>query len=300
MAAGDTRAQPISTGAANLLFVAPALLLFGLFVLLPLASSVFYAFTNWSGFAEPEWVGLANFRRALADPVHLASYLHVTLYILGTLVLEVSFGLVMAVVLNSDRMGFALMRGMFFSPMVLSMTAAGVLWAFVLDYRLGLLNSVLRGLGLEDWALPWLSQGSTALIAIMFVSGWRFAGFYMIIFFAALRRIPRNLYEAATLDGAGPVRQFFTITLPLLRSQMLTCILLAITGGFAGFDLFFTMTNGGPFNATEVPATWIIRQGFDNNQLGYATAMTVILAVVVLCISVVYLRLTERNDAIRY
>lgn len=300
MAAGDTRAQPISTGAANLLFVAPALLLFGLFVLLPLASSVFYAFTNWSGFAEPEWVGLANFRRALADPVHLASYLHVTLYILGTLVLEVSFGLVMAVVLNSDRMGFALMRGMFFSPMVLSMTAAGVLWAFVLDYRLGLLNSVLRGLGLEDWALPWLSQGSTALIAIMFVSGWRFAGFYMIIFFAALRRIPRNLYEAATLDGAGPVRQFFTITLPLLRSQMLTCILLAITGGFAGFDLFFTMTNGGPFNATEVPATWIIRQGFDNNQLGYATAMTVILAVVVLCVSVVYLRLTERNDAIRY
>ena len=300
MAAGDTRAQPISTGAANLLFVAPALLLFGLFVLLPLASSVFYAFTNWSGFAEPEFVGLANFRRALADPVHLASYFHVTLYILGTLVLEVCFGLVMAVVLNSNRMGFALMRGMFFSPMVLSMTAAGVLWAFVLDYRLGLLNSVLRGLGLDDWALPWLSQGSTALVAIMFVSGWRFAGFYMIIFFAALRRIPRNLYEAATLDGAGPIRQFFTITLPLLRQQMLTCILLAVTGGFAGFDLFFTMTNGGPFNATEVPATWIIRQGFDNNQLGYATAMTVILAVVVLCISVVYLRLTERNDAVRY
>ena len=300
MAGRETRAQPIATGAANLLFVAPAFLLFGLFVLLPLISSVFYAFTSWSGYSAAEWVGLANFRRALADPVHLASYLHVTLYILGTLVLEVSFGLVMAVVLNSDRLGFSLMRGMFFSPMVLSMTAAGVLWAFVLDYRLGLLNSVLRGLGLADWALPWLSQSSTALIAIMFVSGWRFAGFYMIIFFAALRRIPRNIHEAATLDGAGPVKQFFTITLPLLRQQMLTCVLLAITGGFAGFDLFFTMTNGGPFNATEVPATWIIRQGFDNNQLGYATAMTVILAVVVLVVSVIYLRVTERGDDVRY
>lgn len=296
----DTRPRPISSGAANLLFVAPAFLLFGLFVLLPLASSVYYAFTEWSGYADPEWVGLQNFRRALTDPVHLASYLHVTLYILGTLVFEVSFGLVMAVVLNSERFGFSIMRGMFFSPMVLSMTAAGVLWAFVLDYRLGLLNMALRSLGLADWALPWLSESSTALIAIMFVSGWRFAGFYMIIFFAALRRIPRTIYEAATLEGASPLRQFFTITLPLLRQQMLTCVLLAITGGFAGFDLFFTMTNGGPFNATEVPATWIIRQGFDNNQLGYATAMTVILAVVVLAIAAVYLRLSEKGDHVRY
>jgi ABC-type sugar transport system permease subunit len=134
----------------------------------------------------------------------------------------------------------------------------------------------------------------------MFVSGWRFAGFYMIIFFAALRRIPRGIHEAATLDGASPLRQFFTITLPLLRQQTLTCVLLAITGGFAGFDLFFTMTNGGPFNATEVPATWIIRQGFDNNQLGYATAMTVILAVVVLVVAMLYLRLTERGEHVRY
>jgi ABC-type sugar transport system permease subunit len=300
MADRDSRARPISTGAANLLFVAPAFLLFGLFVLLPLLSSVYYAFTSWSGYAEPEWVGLDNFRRALTDPVHLRSYLHVTLYILGTLVLEVGFGLAMAVLLNSDRFGFALMRGMFFSPMVLSMTAAGVLWAFVLDYRLGLLNSVLRGMGLDDWAAPWLSEPGTALVAIMFVSGWRFAGFYMIIFFAALRRIPLGIYEAATLDGASPLRQFFTITLPLLRQQTLTCVLLAITGGFAGFDLFFTMTNGGPFNATEVPATWIIRQGFDNNQLGYATAMTVILAVVVLVVAMLYLRLTERGEHVRY
>lgn len=300
MADRTPRAQPLSRGAANLLFVAPAFLLFGVFVLFPLVSSFYYAFTEWSGYAEPTWVGLANFRRALADPVHLSAYLHVTLYILGTLVFEVGFGLVMAVLLNSDRFGFSIMRGMFFSPMVLSMTAAGVLWAFVLDYRLGLLNSVLRWLGLEDWAQPWLSQGETALIAIMFVSGWRFAGFYMIIFFAALRRIPRSIYEAATLDGASPLWQFFTITLPLLRQQMLTCVLLAVTGGFAGFDLFFTMTNGGPFNATEVPATWIIRQGFDNNQLGYATAMTVILAVVVLVVALIYLRVTERGDHVHY
>jgi ABC-type sugar transport system permease subunit len=290
----------IASGWANLGFALPALVLFGVFVLLPLATSLWFSLTSWNGFTAPEFVGLDNFRRAFRDTVHLWSYVHVTLYILGTLVLEVSFGLVMAVLLNSDRMGFGVMRGLFFTPMILSMTAAGVLWTFVLDYRLGLLNAVLTSVGLADWTRPWLSEPQTALIAIMFVSGWRFAGFYMIIFFAALRRIPRNIYEAATLDGAGPVRQFFTITLPLLRAQMLTCVLLAVTGGFAGFDLFFTLTNGGPFNATEVPATWIIRQGFDNNELGYATALTVILAVVVLLIALVYIRVTERLDVARY
>lgn len=290
----------IARGPANILFAVPALVLFGLFVLLPLGSSLWFAFTSWNGFTAPEFVGLDNFQRAFRDTVHLWSYVNVILYILGTLLLEVTFGLVMAVLLNSDRLGFGLMRGLFFTPMILSMTAAGVLWAFVLDYRLGLLNAVLTSLGLQDWTRPWLSEPATALIAIMFVSGWRFAGFYMIIFFAALRRIPRNIYEAATLDGAGPVRQFFTITLPLLRASMLTCVLLAVTGGFAGFDLFFILTNGGPFNATEVPATWIIRQGFDNNQLGYATALTVILAVVVLAVALVFLRLSERVNVVRY
>lgn len=290
----------IASGPANLLFALPALVLFAAFVLLPLATSVWFAFTSWNGFTAPEFVGLANFRRAFRDTVHLWSYVHVVLYILGTLLFEVTFGLVMAVLLNSDRRGFGLMRGLFFTPMILSMTAAGVLWAFVLDFRLGLLNAVLTSVGLESWTRPWLSESETALVAIMVVSGWRFAGFYMIIFFAALRRIPRSVHEAAMLDGAGPVRRFFTITLPLLRAQTLTCVLLAVTGGFAGFDLFFTLTNGGPFNSTEVPATWIIRQGFDNNELGYATALTVILAAVVLVIALVYMRLTERLDVPRY
>lgn len=296
----EDRSAPIASGAVNLLFVAPAMVLFGLFVLLPMASAFFYAFTQWDGFTKPVFVGLANFQRALTDPEHLMSYVHVVLYILGTFVFEVSFGLVMAVLLNSDRKGFALMRGFFFSPVVLSMSAAGVLWAFVLDYRSGLLNSVLRALGAGDLAQPWLSQPGTALVAIMIVSGWKYSGFYMVIFFAALRRIPRNIYEAARLDGAGPVATFFQITLPLLRQNILVALLLAITGGFAGFDLFFTMTNGGPYSATEVPATWIMKKAFDQNQLSYGIAMTVILTVVVIAISLVYLRFSERANVSRY
>ena len=296
----EDRSAPISSGAANILFAAPAMLLFATFVLLPLGASVYYAFTFWDGFSAPRWAGLTNFIRAVTDPTYLMSYVHVVLYILATLIFEVSFGLVMAVLMNSDRRGFSLMRGMFFSPVVLSMAAAGVLWTFVLDYRTGLLNSTLRSVGLGDWAQPWLSQPETALLFICMVSGWKYAGFYMVIFFAALRRIPRNIYEAARLDGANQVQQLFSITLPMLKQNIIVCVLLAVTGGFAGFDLFFTMTNGQPFGATEVPATWIIKQAFDQNQIGYGVALTVILTLVVSIISIVYVRLSERSNVTRY
>ncbi len=296
----EDRAAPIASGAAMFLFVAPAMLLFGVFVLWPMLSAFYYAFTKWDGFTAPVWVGFANFQRAFADTVHLMSYVHVVLYILGTFIFEVSFGLFVAVLLNSDRRGFELLRGLFFSPVVLSMSAAGVLWAFVLDYRSGLVNAVLKALGAGDAAQPWLSQPGTALLAVTIVSGWKYSGFYMVIFFAALRRIPRNIYEAARLDGAGPVRMFFSITLPLLRQNVLVAILLAVTGGFAGFDLFFTMTNGGPFSATEVPATWIMKQAFDQNQLSYGIALTVILTIVVVLVSLVYLRFSERVGVARY
>jgi ABC-type sugar transport system permease subunit len=278
----------------------PALVLYAAFVLWPLASSVYYSMTDWDGIGQARWIGFANFERALSDKIHLASYLHVTLYILGTLVFEVSFGLFMAVLLNSDRPGFALLRALFFSPVVLSMSAAGVLWTFVFDYRTGIINAALKNIGLTDWAQPWLAQPATALLCVMLVSGWKFAGLYMILFFAALRRIPRHLYEAAQLEGASAIWCFFKITLPLLWQNILVAVLLAVTGGFAGFDLFFTMTNGQPYNSTEVPATWIMKQAFDNDQLGYGIALTVILTAVVCLISLVYLRYAERGHVVEY
>jgi ABC-type sugar transport system permease subunit len=282
------------------LFVLPALILFATFVLLPLAASLYYGFTRWNGLGAPEWVGLANYLRAFNDEIYLSSYLHVVLYILGTLVVEVAFGLVMAVLLNSDRFGFSLFRVLFFSPVILSMVAAGLLWTFVYDFRFGLLNGFLKNVGLSAWVTPWLADPKTALWAVTVVSGWKYAGFYMIIYLAALKRIPFNLYEAAILDGAGTFQQFFRITLPLLRETTIVAVLLAVTGGFAAFDLFFAMTNGQPYNTTEIPTTWIVKQAFDRNQMGYGVALTVLMALVVGFISIVYLRATRRSEAIEY
>lgn len=299
---GDRRSAP-PDGAnrwAPYLFIAPALLLFGAFVLLPLGSSLYYGFTRWDGISPPEWVGLANYARALSDGIYLRSYLNVGLYIVGTLVVEVAFGLVMATLLNSDRRGFPLARVLFFSPMVLSMVAAGLLWAFVYDLRFGLLNGALEVVGLGELTRAWLSDPRTALAAVTVVSGWKYAGFYMIIYLAALRRIPATLYEAARLDGAGPITQFLRITLPLLRETTVVTVLLCVTGGFAAFDLFFAMTNGGPFNATEIPTTWIVKQAFDRGRFGYGIALTVLMAAIVGVLSVIYLRISQRGERVEY
>lgn len=278
----------------------PALLLFAAFVLLPLGASLYYAFTRWDGLNAPTWVGLRNFARAVNDTVYLLSYLNVSLYILGTILVEVAFGLVMAVLLNSDRPGFSVFRVLFFSPVVLSMVAAGLLWTFVYDLRFGLLNAFLTNVGLAGLTQAWLANPNTALAAVTVVSGWKYAGFYMIIYLAALKRIPSTIYEAAVLDGAGPLQQFTRITLPLLRETTVVTLLLCITGGFGAFDLFFTMTNGQPFNATEIPTTWIVKQAFDLNQFGYGVALTVIMAVAIGLISIVYLKRTGRRDAVQY
>ena len=286
--------------AQKYLFVLPALALFATFVLLPLVSALYYSFTVWDGLRVPEWVGWRNYVRAWNDSVHVRSYLNVGVYIAGTLVVEVAFGLLMAVLLASGRRVFGFLRGLFFSPMVLSMVAAGLLWTYVYDYRRGLLNEGLRAVGLGEWAHPWLSDGGTAMLAVIIVSGWKYAGFYMIIFLAALRRIPVTLYEAAMLDGATPLQRLWHITLPLLRETGIVAVLLCVTGGFAAFDLFFTMTNGGPFNATEIPTTWIVKQAFDRHNMGYGAALTIVMTVVVGIVSLVYLLGTRRRHAVEY
>ncbi len=281
-------------------FVIPALILFGTFVLFPLAISLYYGFTSWDGLGTPEWVGLRNYIRAFNDGIYLRSYIHNILYIIGTLVVEIGFGLLMAALLNSDARAFSVYRVLFFSPVVVSMVAAGLLWTYVYDLRFGLLNTFLTSIGLESLTNAWLSDPNTALAAVTLVSGWKYAGIYMIIYLAALQRIPKTYYDAARIDGAGPVRSFFRITLPLLRETTVIAVLLGFTGGFAAFDLFFSMTNGQPFNATEIPTTWIIKQAFDRNNLGYGVALTVIMAIVVGLISIVYLRYTRRRQAVEY
>jgi raffinose/stachyose/melibiose transport system permease protein len=234
------------------LFVLPALLVFAMAILGPMMATVGLSFTRWNGSGAIEFIGLRNYARALTDPVYVSSYWHVTVYVVLTIVLEVGAGLLLAGAVSAKR-GTSFYRIAFFVPVMLPMVVIAVLWAFVLNPDFGLVNAGLAAAGLGDMARIWLGDPATALITISVVSGWIFAGFYMAIFYSAFSRIPKDIIESARLDGAGEWVIFRRIKVPMVRRVTEVALLLCITGGVQVFDLVFVLTNGGPYNSTEMP-----------------------------------------------
>jgi raffinose/stachyose/melibiose transport system permease protein len=273
------------------LLVAPALLLFGAIVLVPIGLTGWFSFHQWDGLGPFEAAGLANYRRALRDHIFRSTFVHAAVYIGLTIVLEVIVGLVLAGLLTAKPRRGTVFRVAFFVPVMLPMVVVAVLWAFVYNPDIGLLNAALRGLGLDSLTRIWLGDPDTALIAISVVSGWVFAGFYMAIFYAAFQQIPASVLEAAQLDGAGGLRIFWHVKVPMIRHAVEVALLLCITGGFQSFDLFYVLTNGGPYNSTEIPTTYLVKVVFRNREVGYGSAMAVMLTGVVLVIGLLFMRL---------
>lgn len=274
-------------GITPYLFLAPALLVFGFAVLLPVGMTSVYSFTEWDGFGPMTFVGFENYREAANDTLLRQSFVHVLVYIAATLVLEVVVGLCLAGLVSAKRRGSLWFRVAIFTPVMLPLVVVGILWSFVYNADFGLINAALSRLGLDGLERVWLGDTSTALLAICVVSGWVFAGFYMTIFYAAFSQIPTETIEAARLDGATEWQTFWKVKVPMIRGALNVSILLCVTGGFQGFDLFFVMTNGGPYNATEIPTTYLVREVFNYGNVGYGSAMAVVLTVVIAAIGLV-------------
>jgi raffinose/stachyose/melibiose transport system permease protein len=179
---------------------------------------------------------------------------------------------------------------------MLPMVVVAVLWSFVYNPDFGLVNATLGAIGLDGLQRVWLGDTSTALAAVSVVSGWVYAGFYMMIFYAAFRQIPSDILEAARLDGAGEWALFRRIKVPMIRAAVWVGILLCVTGGFQGFDLFFVLTNGGPYGATEIPTTYLVKTVFRNGEVGYGSAMAVVLTAIVLGVGLAYSRIERRRS----
>jgi raffinose/stachyose/melibiose transport system permease protein len=179
---------------------------------------------------------------------------------------------------------------------LLPMVVVAVLWRFIYDPDFGLLNGLLGAVGLDALQRIWLGDTSTALLAICVVSGWVFAGFYMVIFYAAFRQVPGEVIEAARLDGAGEWTLFRHVKVPMIRGAIWVAVLLCVTGGFQGFDLFYVLTNGGPHGATEIPTTLLVRTVFQFGDVGYGSAMAVLLTAIVVSVGIVYARLQARRQ----
>jgi raffinose/stachyose/melibiose transport system permease protein len=272
------------------LFLVPALLVFGFAVVVPLVFTVGFSFLDWDGFGPMTWVGLDNYLRAARDGLFHDSFVHAIVYIAATLVLEVLVGLGLAGLLSARRRGSLWFRVAIFTPVMLPLVVVAVLWSFVYNPDFGLINATLAAAGLEDLQRIWLGDPATALLAICVVSGWVFAGFYMAIFYAAFTQIPSDLIEAARLDGGGEWAIFRHVKVPMIRNAVAVAVLLCVTGGFQGFDLFFVLTNGGPFGATEIPTTYLVKVVFRHADVGYGSAMAVVLTVTVVALGLVFVR----------
>ena len=277
------------------LFLAPGLLVFGAAVLLPMVLTIGYSFTEWDGFGPMTFVGLDNYTRAVGDELFRDSFVHVVIYIAATIVLEVGVGLALAGLITMRRAGMWF-RVAIFVPVMLPLVVVAVLWSFVYNPDFGLINGALEAIGLEDFQRIWLGDPATALLAISVVSGWVFAGFYMVIFYAAFRQIPMEILEAAKLDGASEWAMFRRIKVPMIRGAIGVAILLCVTGGFQGFDLFFVLTNGGPYGSTEIPTTLLVKTVFQKADVGYGSAMAVLLTVVVVGVGLMYAQARRRSE----
>lgn len=278
------------------LWLAPALILYTLFKLLPMIAGIFISLLRWDGIKDPVFIGLLNFQRMFTDDQLIPAFIHNLQYALGTVVGKILIALLLAILLNQALRGQTFYRTLLFMPVVLSFVVISVLWTWLYNDQFGLVNALLRAVHLDNLAVQWLGDAKYALASIMFVDIWKWYGFHMIIFLAALQTIPQEYYEAARVDGASRWQQFISITLPQLRPVMVINITLALLGAFNVFDIPYIMTQGGPAGATNVLALYSYSQAFQFGKLGYGAAISYALLILVSIVALIQLRVVASDE----
>ncbi len=271
------------------LFLLPNFIGFFIFMAIPIIMGLVISFTDYNGFSQFNFIGLKNYIDMFQDEYFLVSLGNNLLYTAVTVPGIVVFALLLAVAVNTGIRCSGLFKTMFFLPNISSMVAVGIVWAMLFNPTMGPINNFLRSLGIEN-PPQWISASDSALWSIMLVDIWKKAGYYMVILLAGLQSIPKQRYEAASIDGAGAVKKFFKITLPMLSPTMFMVMVLCIIQSFQVFDLVNIMTQGGPGRSTNVLVFRIYQEGFQKLQFGYASAMAYFLFLIVLIVTLIQFR----------
>jgi raffinose/stachyose/melibiose transport system permease protein len=281
-----------------LLFLLPALVIYGLFVAYPFWGSIQLSFTNWDGVSPTrQWVGLENYVRALAaDEIMQQALLHNLIWIVLETILPLALGLLLATILWDGAVGRTLFRTVLFMPYILATVIVAIIFGLIYNPLYGALNQFLRAIGLGMLAQGWLGQPNTALLSLIAVATWASYGFFMTVLLAGLQNIDMALHDAAKIDGANAWQRFINVTIPQLRHVITLLVSLSLIGGFKVFDLVYVMTSGGPGYHTEVVATYIFKQSFRQNFVGYGTSLSIILTVIILVVSIIFIWLRERGE----
>ncbi|WP_413231593.1 carbohydrate ABC transporter permease [Microbacterium sp. M28] len=277
-----------------LLFITPALIGLILFYVVPTIRGLYLSFTQYSVLDDPTWIGTANYERIAQDPLFWNALGVTVQYVIINIVLQTTIALGLALLMNHIARS-TLVRGMLLMPYLMANVIAALLWFWMLDYQIGIVNDMIEWLGLPrvaffgspEWAIP-----TQALI-----NTWRHMGYTALLLFAGLQAIPRTVYEAANLDGANPVQTFGRITLPLLRPVLALVLVLTVTGSFQVFDTVAVTTQGGPVNASRVIQFYIFEKAFTQLEFGYASALAMILFIILGIIAFVQMKLLRGNES---
>ncbi len=289
--------RAVSKVAVGYAFVVPALALYIFFVIYPFIASIYYSLTSWDG-AQPikVFVGLANYRRLLSDPLLAQSLLHNLIWVIMGTISPIVIGLLLGVLLWTGARGMVAFRTIYFLPVVLSEVVIAIIWNWIYHPLFGAANELLRFIGLGHLARGWLGDPNWALPALIIAAIWSYYGFCFVVIMAGLQNVSVELIEAATIDGANPWQRFIYVIIPELRHVLTMITAFTLIGGFNVFGIVFVMTQGGPGTATQVIATYTYRKAFQESEVGYGAALSMVMTALSLVASYIFIRLRERGE----
>lgn len=275
------------------LFICPVIVMNLIFFCLPFLQSLAMSFFEWPLLGEKTFVGLGNYQTLLADDQFRTSLLFTMKYTLFVTPALFLMAFILALLIDGKFKGVTLFRTIYFSPVVISMTSCSLIWLWIYNDLYGILNYILQKLHIIDEAILWMGSEKTSLPAIVFMIMWKMAGFSMLIILAAFQSVDTEVYESAAIDGASKARQFFHITLPIIRPQVGLALIMSVIGSVLAFEQFLIMTKGGPTETTTTLVHYIYNTSFKYYNFGYGSAMTIVLLMIMLALSFAQMRLLK-------
>jgi raffinose/stachyose/melibiose transport system permease protein len=279
-----------------ILFLLPSMIFLLIFVYIPLIQNFYNSLFDFSVFSQTKtFVGLDNFKLLLSDKVVTVALLNNFKYAVISVALQVGFALVLAYILEDRifRKVAPFFRVVYFMPVMISISVIALLFGFVYNPQMGLLNSFLELIGLESWAKVWLGNSTTAIYAVIAMSQWQSIGFIMMLFIVAIQKIPKELYEAADIDGAGKIRQFFSITVPQVKETIFVNTLITITGSMLVFNEPYILTNGGPGFSSMTMSVHMYQVGFLKDNMGYASTLAIVIFLLTALLALIQIRISR-------
>lgn len=279
----------LSKKSTKIIMIMPAVILFTVFYLAPIFISVYYSFTDFSGIGAAKLIGFKNYQVLLKDKFFFIALKNTFIILIGITITILPLSFIVALLLEKPFRGSGVVQSMIFAPNVIAPILVGLIWLFILDPKMGMINAILRSIGLSDYQQQWIGGKTLTPYSVAFVYLWQVLGFYTTINMAGLRSIPADIYEAAEIDGANYFQRIRKITIPMMKNTIVINTILIITGGFKIFETVKQLTNGGPNHMSDVLVTYMYDTTFTSSRYGYGMAVATVSFVLCLIFSIIYL-----------